>query len=146
MLITRRSDYAMRIIRVLKDGQVHNVREICEKEDIPKAFTYKILRELEQAQLVKSERGNQGGYYLAKSLDELNIYDIVSITESDVAILHTMKTECDQNPSDMPCKVHKEIIRIQDVLMAELQKKSMAEIMREPAIMELLENNILTDK
>ena len=71
MLITRRSDYAMRICRVLRDGKVHNVREICEKEDIPKAFAYKILRELEMADLVKSERGNQGGYYLEKSLDEL---------------------------------------------------------------------------
>ena len=73
MLITRRSDYAMRICRVLRDGKVHNVREICEKEDIPKAFAYKILRELEMADLVKSERGNQGGYYLEKSLDELTL-------------------------------------------------------------------------
>ena len=31
MLITRRSDYAMRVFRVLKDGKIHNVREICEK-------------------------------------------------------------------------------------------------------------------
>lgn len=129
MLITRRSDYAMRIIRVLKDGGVHNVREICEKEDIPKAFTYKILRELEQEGLVRSERGNQGGYLLNKSLDELTVYDIVSITEGDVAILHCMKEECDKNPADMPCKVHKEIARIQGVLMKELKKKSMAEIM-----------------
>ncbi|MBQ0078690.1 MAG: Rrf2 family transcriptional regulator [Eubacterium sp.] len=131
MLITRRSDYAMRIVRVLKDGNVHNVREICEKEDIPKAFTYKILRELEAADLVKSERGNQGGYFLNKPLDELTVYDIVSITEGDVAILHCMKMECDKNPADMPCKVHKEIARIQGVLMKEMQKKSMAEIMGE---------------
>ena len=54
MLITRRSDYAMRIFRALQDGKVHNVREICTKEDIPKAFAYKILRELEQAGFVKS--------------------------------------------------------------------------------------------
>ena len=54
MLITRRSDYAMRICRVLHDGKVHNVREICQAEEIPKAFAYKILRELEMADLVKS--------------------------------------------------------------------------------------------
>ena len=40
MLITRRSDYAMRIFRALQDEKVHNVREICTKEDIPKAFAY----------------------------------------------------------------------------------------------------------
>ena len=48
---------------------------------LPKAFAYKILRELEMGGLIKSERGNRGGYYLAKSLDELTIYDIISITE-----------------------------------------------------------------
>ena len=73
MLITRRSDYAMRICRVLHDGKVHNVREICQAEEIPKAFAYKILRELEMAGLVKSERGNQGGYYLNRPLSELTL-------------------------------------------------------------------------
>lgn len=130
MLITRRSDYAMRICRALQDGKVHNVKEICEKEDIPKAFAYKILRELEMAELVKSERGNQGGYYLNKSLDELTIYDIVSVTESDIAILHCMKENCGRNTSDMPCKVHHEIARIQEIMVRELKSKSIAEVMK----------------
>ncbi len=131
MLITRRSDYAMRICRVLRDGKVHNVREICDKEEIPRAFAYKILRELEMADLVKSERGNQGGYYLNRSLSELTIYDVVSITEGDLAILHCMKEECNRNPESMPCKVHKEIERIQNLLVKEMKKKTIAEIMED---------------
>lgn len=131
MLITRRSDYAMRICRVLQDGKVHNVREICDREEIPRAFAYKILRELEMADLVKSERGNQGGYYLNKSLDELTIYDIVSVTEGDLAILHCMKEDCSRNTNDIPCKVHMEIERIQGILIKEMKKKSIAEIINE---------------
>ena len=118
MLITRRSDYAMRICRVLHDGKVHNVREICQAEEIPKAFAYKILRELEMAGLVKSERGNQGGYYLNRPLSELTLYDVVNITEDDLAILHCM-----------PCKVHQEIERIQNILIDELKKKTIEEIL-----------------
>ncbi len=129
MLITRRSDYAMRICRVLRDGKVHNVREICQQEEIPRAFAYKILRELEMADLVKSERGNQGGYYLNKPLEELTIYDVVSITEGDLAILHCMKEECNRNSDAMPCKVHQEIERIQNILITEMKKKTIAEIM-----------------
>lgn len=129
MLITRRSDYAMRICRVLRDGKVHNVREICQLEDIPRAFAYKILRELELADLVKSERGNQGGYYLNKPLNELTLYDVVNVTEGDLAILHCMKEECERNSSDMPCKVHEEIERIQNILIEEMKKKTIDEIM-----------------
>lgn len=129
MLITRRSDYAMRICRVLHDGKVHNVREICQAEEIPKAFAYKILRELEMAGLVKSERGNQGGYYLNRPLSELTLYDVVNITEDDLAILHCMKEECNRNPDSMPCKVHQEIERIQNILVDELKKKTIEEIL-----------------
>ena len=128
MLITRRSDYAMRICRVLRDGKVHNVREICQREDIPRAFAYKILRELEMADLVNSERGNQGGYYLNKSLDKLTLYDIVSITEGDLAILHCMKEDCVRNPESMPCKDHQEIERIQTILIDEMKRKTIEEI------------------
>ncbi|MDO4485377.1 MAG: Rrf2 family transcriptional regulator [Bacillota bacterium] len=131
MLITRRSDYAMRICRVLQDGKVHNVREICEKEEIPRAFAYKILRELEMADLVKSERGNQGGYYLNKPLEELTIYDVASVTEGDLAILHCMKEECSRNTNDIPCKVHKEFERIQEILIHEMKKKTIAEIIKD---------------
>ena len=129
MLITRRSDYALRICRVLHDGKVHNVREICQAEEIPKAFAYKILRELEMAGLVKSERGNQGGYYLNRPLSELTLYDVVNITEDDLAILHCMKEECNRNPDSMPCKVHQEIERIQNILIDELKKKTIEEIL-----------------
>lgn len=129
MLITRRSDYAMRICRVLHDGKVHNVREICQAEEIPKAFAYKILRELEMAGLVKSEHGNQGGYYLNRPLSELTLYDVVNITEDDLAILHCMKEECNRNPDSMPCKVHQEIERIQNILIDELKKKTIEEIL-----------------
>ena len=119
----------MRICRVLKDGKVHNVREICQKEEIPRAFAYKILRELEMADLVKSERGNQGGYYLNKSLSDLTIYDVVSITEGDLAILHCMREDCSRNSETMPCKVHQEIERIQKILISEMKKKTIADIM-----------------
>ena len=129
MLITRRSDYAMRICRVLHDGKVHNVREICQAEEIPKAFAYKILRELKMADLVKSERGNQGGYYLNRPLSELTLYDVVNITEDDLAILHCMKEDCNRNPDSMPCKVHQEIERIQKILIDELKKKTIEEIL-----------------
>ena len=131
MLITRRSDYAMRIFRALQDEKVHNVREICTKEDIPKAFAYKILRELDQAGFVKSERGNQGGYLLNRKLEDLTMYDVISVTEGDLAILHCMKEECNRNPESMPCKVHQEIERIQKILIEELKKKTIGEIMEE---------------
>ena len=129
MLITKRSDYALRICRALKDGETHNVREICEREDIPKAFAYKIIRDMEQNGIVKSERGNKGGYVLKKGLDELTVYDIVSITEEDIAIVHCMKDDCDRNTNDVPCRMHNELQRIQNLLEKEMKEKTISDIL-----------------
>ena len=128
MLITRRSDYALRICRALKDGKTHNVREICETEDIPKAFAYKIIREMELNGIVKSERGNKGGYFLNRSLKDLTMYDIVSTTEEDLAIVHCMKEECGRNTNDVPCKMHNEMERIQQIIEQEMKGKTISEI------------------
>ena len=130
MLITKRSDYALRICRALKDGRTHNVREICENEGVPKAFAYKIIREMEQNGIVNSERGNKGGYFLKKSLDELTMYDIIKVTEEDIAIVHCMKDECERNTNDIPCKMHVEMERILGVLVSQLKDKTISDILK----------------
>ena len=131
MLITRKSDYALRICRALEDGKVHNVTEICNLENVPRAFAYKILRELEMNGIVGSERGNKGGYYLKVSLEDTTLYDLVSILEDDVAITHCMREECERNTEDRPCKVHRELLRIQDIMNKELSRKNIRQILND---------------
>ena len=66
-----------------------------------------------------------------RKLDDLTMYDVISVTEGDLTILHCMKEECNRNPESMPCKVHQEIERIQKILIEELKKKTIGEIMEE---------------
>ena len=42
MLFTKESDYAIRVIRALQDGGKKTIKELCELEQIPSAFGYKI--------------------------------------------------------------------------------------------------------
>ena len=46
MIITKETDYALRILRVLLDGEKHSVAEMSETELIPNQFAYQILRKL----------------------------------------------------------------------------------------------------
>ncbi|MFC2471014.1 MAG: hypothetical protein ACFNVI_06380 [Lachnoanaerobaculum gingivalis] len=43
MLITREMDYAVRIIRALKEGTKVSATEVAKKEHLPQAITYKVL-------------------------------------------------------------------------------------------------------
>ena len=44
-----------------------------------------------------------------RKLEDLTMYDVISVTEGDLAILHCMKEECNRNPESMPCKVHQAV-------------------------------------
>ena len=44
MLITRETDYALRMLRVLLDEEKHSAAEMAETELIPMQFAYQILR------------------------------------------------------------------------------------------------------
>ena len=42
MLFTKESDYAIRIVRALRSGEKIRAIDICECEEIPEAFAYKM--------------------------------------------------------------------------------------------------------
>lgn len=134
MIITRKSDYAIRILRALQDGRIHNVSEICGMESVPRAFAYKILRELEEHEIVRSERGNRGGYLLNVRLEEMTLLDVIRITESTVSMVHCLDEECGRNTEDDPCLIHREINRIQSVLEEELRRKTIRQILSEQEV------------
>ena len=60
MLITRETDYALRMLRVLLDGEKHSAAEMAETELIPMQFAYQILRKLSAGELVQVSRGAAG--------------------------------------------------------------------------------------
>lgn len=51
---------------MLGSGQTASVRAIAERQQIPAPYLEKLLIELRQAGLVRSQRGAQGGYQLAQ--------------------------------------------------------------------------------
>jgi Rrf2 family protein len=58
--------------------------EIAKAEGIPSKYLEGILAQLKTAGLVRSERGNKGGYRLAKPASELRMIEIVEALEGEV--------------------------------------------------------------
>lgn len=135
MLITRETDYALRILRALADGKRHNVKELCESEAVPQQFAYKILRRLTEAGLVKSVRGVKGGTELTGDLGSITLLDVIRITESNSYISDCMSPGCRCTWSAKNCRkctIHSRLCKIQNTLNQELARQS---------ILDLLEND-----
>lgn len=131
MFLTRECDYAVRIVRVLSDYEKKPVKEISEIELIPYQFAYKILKKLEYRKLVESFRGIHGGYRLCKPLTEITLLEIVSSVDKGLLINDCLEVghDCPRDSLSAPCKVRRELCRLQKVLTDGLSEKSMDEIL-----------------
>ncbi|MDR1774966.1 MAG: Rrf2 family transcriptional regulator [Actinomycetes bacterium] len=86
MEITRRTDYAVRIMRCVAEYGVESpvsVRAISEADNVPYQFARRISYDLAGAGLIKVTRGARGGAMLAKPAEKITLYDIVKVGQGD---------------------------------------------------------------
>lgn len=76
-----KSDYAMRAVlelaRAHPSGEVQRVEDIAARRGIPPNYLVQILLELKARGLVRSVRGKEGGYRLAKAPAEITFGDVL---------------------------------------------------------------------
>lgn len=88
MEITRRCDYACRIIRAAYEsgGRYVSVTEIAEKEQIPLAFARNIRSELVEAGYLQTIRGVRGGIKLNRDPAQVTLYDVLTAIQGPVGV------------------------------------------------------------
>lgn len=79
MQISAKADYAVRALAELAAdaGRPLTCEAIATSQDIPFRFLKGVFRDLRQAGLVRSQRGCEGGYWLARDPAEMTLADIV---------------------------------------------------------------------
>ena len=131
LLITRETDYAIRVVRALHRGGQLSAREIAERENMPQAITCKMLRKLSKAGIVESRRGVEGGYILTHPVDKLYLYDLFKALDAELLLTECLEPGYDcANNRDGTCDVHRELCRIQQVIEDEMKKKPLAELLK----------------
>jgi len=87
--ITAKADYAVRAAAELAAaaGSERPVKgeTIATAQRIPQKFLENILSDMRQAGLVKSQRGVEGGYRLAKPPEAISVADIIRAVEGPLA-------------------------------------------------------------
>lgn len=88
MDITRRSDYACRILRAAyrSGGSYVSVSDIAEAEDIPYAFARSIQHDLVKGGLIKTVRGAHGGLVLNCDPARLTLLEVLETIQGPVSI------------------------------------------------------------
>ncbi|MEO5957617.1 MAG: Rrf2 family transcriptional regulator [Opitutaceae bacterium] len=85
MKISVQVDYACRVMselaRMHGSGELARIEHLARTEAVPANFLAQILIKLRNHGLISSRRGNQGGYLLARSPEDISLHDILTAVE-----------------------------------------------------------------
>jgi Rrf2 family protein len=93
--IPAKADYAIRALVALAaaDGGPLTGRAIAEVEDIPPKFLDLILSELRRSGFIRSIRGPEGGYVLARPAKSISLADIIRVLDGPLAEVRGVRPE-----------------------------------------------------
>jgi Rrf2 family protein len=96
MRVSAKVDYAVRAgveLAAAADGRPVKGDRIAQSQEIPLKFLENILLDLKHAGLVQSQRGAEGGYWLARSPEEISLADVIRAVEGPIANVRGLRPE-----------------------------------------------------
>ena len=102
MRISTKGRYAIRLMIDLAehdDGSLISLRDVAERQGISAKYLEQIVGLLSKAGLLRSGRGPQGGYRLARAPEEYTMGEILRLTEGNLApvsCLEDRENQCER--------------------------------------------------
>jgi Rrf2 family protein len=95
MRVSAKADYALRAVIELAASADVPVKgeKIAQAQEIPLKFLENILGDLRHAGIVRSQRGVEGGYWLARPAEEITVAEVVRAVEGPIANVRGMGPE-----------------------------------------------------
>ena len=109
MLISTKGRYALRTMVDLAlhaDGEPVKIKDIAKRQEISGKYLEQIISKLSRAGYVRSIRGNQGGYYLARPAKDYTVGMILRVTEGSLAPVDCLTGD------DNPCARQQECVTL----------------------------------
>jgi Rrf2 family protein len=96
MHVTAKADYAVRATVELAAGSQdapRKVEDVARAQAIPLSFLENILTQLRNAGIVRSRRGADGGYWLARPAGELTLAEVIRAVEGPLVGVRGQRPE-----------------------------------------------------
>ena len=98
--LSKKTDYAIILLTHLGEEKFPvSAQEVATHYKLPYPMVANILKQLVSSGLIESTRGKHGGYVLARPADEINLAEIIMVTDSPFNLV-----ECVHDEDN--CKVH----------------------------------------
>ncbi|GAA1510250.1 Rrf2 family transcriptional regulator [Nocardioides humi] len=96
MRVSAKSDYALRALIAMasrSDGRAVSAEELGRLQDIPHGFLQAILADLRRAGIVMSQRGQSGGWRMAREATSVSVADVIRAVDGPLVSVYGLRPE-----------------------------------------------------
>jgi Rrf2 family protein len=96
MRVSAKSDYALRALIELAsrdDGGPVSAEELGRLQEIPHGFLQAILADLRRAGIVMSQRGQSGGWRMARPAEDVSVADVIRAVDGPLVSVYGLRPE-----------------------------------------------------
>ena len=113
-MLSQKTRYALKALLLLTDDEKAGkgpvlIADLAHRGNMPQKFLEAILLELKNNGVLHSKKGKGGGYFLAKSTEEIKIGGIIRILEGPLALLpcvsQTAYRKCEECHDEETCGI-----------------------------------------
>ena len=134
MRLSKKTEYALRALMYaarFPEGTTFQIRDLAEKNGIPKKFLELILLELKNAGMLSSRRGVGGGYLLARRPDSIRSSEIVEVFEGPMAARDRKKGSGRTEKEGSSPAVSRMVEEASEAAAAVFARSTLADLVRE---------------
>ena len=136
-MLSKKSKYAIHALVYLAErhgqGPVQ-IGEIAESQSIPKKFLEAILLELKNGRILNSKKGKGGGYYLQRKPEDINLTEVIRLTNGAIALLPCVSLNfyesCEECIDEKHCSIRTTFLTIRDETLKILTDSNLAALVK----------------
>lgn len=135
MHITLEADYGIRMmVFMARAGKRVDAKTISENAGVTLRFALKILRKFAGNGIVKSFKGMQGGYELARPVNQITLREIVETVEGTYYFSRCLNPECgctrtEPDTCHGPCKAQAVFDEISGLVREKLEQATLEQLL-----------------
>jgi len=135
-MLTKKGKYGLKAIADLArlaPGEAAFITDVARRNNIPKKFLDSILLDLRKAGYLRSKKGPNGGYSLARSADQIRIGEVIRTLDGPLAPIRcasrTAFEACDDCPGPGDCFVRLSMTEVRDAMADILDNMTLSRFM-----------------
>lgn len=134
MKLSKRGEYGLRALQDLTThygkGAIPN-KDLAARNNIPPRFLEQIMLTLKHGRIVRSQKGPQGGYYLARPPEEIPLAEVVRLLDGPLAPISCV-SETAYEPCGCPdmeaCGLRRVMQEVRDTVVKLMEETTLGDL------------------